>query len=92
MEAIDTVARTQQTDAGADPAAQIGDREVVRGVLGRLQPPQREVVDLAFFKGLSHTEIAARLRQPLGTVKTRMRAALKRMRELLDTPAGERVS
>ena len=92
VEAIDTVARTQQTDAGADPAAQIGDREVVRGVLGRLQPPQREVVDLAFFKGLSHTEIATRLGQPLGTVKTRMRAALKRMRELLDTPAGERVS
>jgi len=92
VEAIDTVATTQRTDTWADPATRVPDRELVRGVLGRLQSPQREVVDLAFFGGLSHTEIAARLKQPLGTVKTRMRAALKRMRELLDTPAGERVS
>ncbi len=92
VEAIDTVATTQRTDTGADPATRVPDRELVRGVLGTLQPPQREVVELAFFGGLSHTEIATRLKQPLGTVKTRMRAALKRMRELLDMPAGERVS
>jgi RNA polymerase sigma-70 factor (ECF subfamily) len=92
VEAIDTVATTQRTDTGADPATRVPDHELVRGVLGNLQPPQREVVELAFFGGLSHTEIAARLGQPLGTVKTRMRAALRRMRELLDVPAGERVS
>ena len=92
VEAIDSVATTQRTETGADLATRVHDRELVRGVLGHLQPPQREVVELAFFGGLSHTEIATRLEQPLGTVKTRMRAALKRMRELLDRPAGERGS
>ena len=92
VEAIDTVATTRQTDAGPDPAMQVHDRELVRGVLGRLQPPQREVVDLAFFGGLSHTEIAARLKQPLGTVKTRMRSALRHMREQLARAVAESVT
>jgi RNA polymerase sigma-70 factor (ECF subfamily) len=39
------------------------------------------VVELAYFGGFTHTEIAARLEQPLGTVKTRMRLALKKLRE-----------
>jgi len=92
VEAIDTVATPTRPSAASDPATHVPDRELVRGALGTLQPPQREVVELAFFGGLSHTEIAARLKQPLGTVKTRMRAALRRMREALDTTAGERVS
>ena len=49
--------------------------------LKTLRPEQRVVVELAYFGGLTHTEIAARLEQPLGTVKTRMRLALKKLRE-----------
>ena len=55
----------------------------VKDALHSLRPEQREVVMLAYFGGLTHSEIAAKLRQPLGTVKTRMRLALKKLREML---------
>jgi RNA polymerase sigma-70 factor (ECF subfamily) len=53
----------------------------VRLVLEELPPEQRKVLDLAFFDGLTHTEIAERTGDPLGTVKTRIRLALKALRE-----------
>ncbi len=56
-------------------------RGVLDETLKTLRPEQRVVVELAYFGGLTHTEIAARLEQPLGTVKTRMRLALKKLRE-----------
>ncbi len=59
-------------------------RDAVREALKSLSKPQREAVELAFFKGLTHVEIAAKLRLPLGTVKTRIRQGLIRLRRLLD--------
>ena len=53
----------------------------VRDALGRLSENQRLVIELAYFEGLSQTEMAERLQQPLGTVKTWVRSALKMMRE-----------
>ena len=53
----------------------------VRGAVARLNPHQRQVIDLAYFEGLSQTEIADRLGQPLGTVKSWVRSALKHLRE-----------
>jgi RNA polymerase sigma-70 factor (ECF subfamily) len=58
-------------------------RRRVASALGTLPPEQRQVIELAFFSGLSHTELAAQLNQPLGTVKTRVRQGMIRMRELL---------
>lgn len=55
----------------------------VRAAMGRLKQHQREVIELAYFEGLSQSEIAEKLRQPLGTVKTWMRAGLKVLREEL---------
>lgn len=93
VEAIDTAAAPSRTDHAADdPSARLPDRELVRGAMGTLVPAQREVVELAFFGGMTHTEIAARLSQPLGTVKTRMRTALKHMRAQLARTAGEPVA
>ena len=57
--------------------------ERVRRALEQLPATQQEVVSLAYFGGLSQTEIAARLGQPLGTVKTRTRLALRKLREEL---------
>lgn len=55
----------------------------VRESLAALPEPQRKVIELAYFGGLSQSEIAERLREPLGTVKTRTRSALEKLRAAL---------
>lgn len=56
----------------------------VNTAMQSLPAEQREVLELAYFEGLSQTEIADRLSQPLGTVKTRARLALRKLRDRLD--------
>jgi RNA polymerase sigma-70 factor (ECF subfamily) len=58
--------------------------EKVRGVLKGLPVEQRASMELAYFEGLSHSEIAARTGDPLGTVKTRIRSALTSLRKALE--------
>jgi RNA polymerase sigma-70 factor (ECF subfamily) len=58
-------------------------REHVRAALRELPAEQREVLELGYFNGLSQTEIADATGQPLGTVKTRMRLAMQKLREPL---------
>jgi len=62
--------------------------ETVRGALGGLEAKKREAVELAFFGGLTHAEISDRLGAPLGTVKTRIRAALAELRTALSAEGG----
>lgn len=57
----------------------------VKAALAKLSDSQRAVIELAYFEGLSQTEMAERLSQPLGTIKTWVRAALKTLREELGT-------
>lgn len=83
----------------SDPEEQAGlsmERKHVRGALAGLPPDQRQALFLAFFKGYSHQEIANALQQPLGTVKTRIRLAMQKLRQMLidlkepvDTSASE---
>lgn len=59
----------------------------VRAALASLPAEQREVIELAYFQGLTHTEIAEKLAQPLGTAKSRIRLALQRLRQTLGSHA-----
>ena len=68
-----------------DDSVDAGQREqMVRAALAHLPPEQLELVQLAFFDGLTHSEIAARTALPLGTVKSRLRLAFSRLRRALD--------
>ena len=59
------------------------DAERLRGCLQRLEPAQRQAIALAFYDGLTHSELAAHMRQPLGTVKAWVRRGLERLRPCL---------
>jgi RNA polymerase sigma-70 factor (ECF subfamily) len=58
-------------------------RAAVRAAMTRLPPAQRRVIELAYFGGLTHVEIAERTGDPLGTVKTRVRLGMRKLRESL---------
>jgi len=57
---------------------------ILREAFGKLTPNQRVVIEMAYYEGLSQTEMAERMRQPLGTVKTWVRTALKVLRNELE--------
>lgn len=59
--------------------------EKVRGTLGAMPSAQRQALEMAYFEGLSHSEISAKTGEPLGTIKTRIRAGLLALRKAFAT-------
>jgi RNA polymerase sigma-70 factor, ECF subfamily len=80
------------TEAAADPHDVLELREqgeALRAALASLTPDERQAIETTFFAGLTHAEAAARLNQPLGTIKTRIRSGLHKLRHALTAEAGK---
>src|SRR3954447_15321325 len=76
---------------GADDDALLRlERERVQAALAQLPDREREAIELAYYGGFTQSELAERLGQPLGTIKSRMFTGLARLRELLAEPSTER--
>jgi RNA polymerase sigma factor (sigma-70 family) len=84
--------RGEPLEAAAEPAAPatteeeatLGfERRIVQEALAQLSPEQREALELGYYGGLTQSELAERLGQPVGTIKSRMFAGLSRLRDLL---------
>lgn len=75
-----------EPDAGGDAsalAARADDARVLRRAMTDLTAGERHAIETAYYSGMSHAEVAARLRAPLGTIKTRIRSGLAKLRKAL---------
>ena len=91
-EPLDAISEVRATGISPEEASVYSERQqLVRTALQTLSPEQREVIELAYYAGLSHSEIALKLGQPLGTVKTRTRLGMIKLRDMLRPVLGGQV-
>ena len=89
QESLDVVTDRETVAASPEEMTVMSERQrIVRQAMSVLSPEQREVIELAYYSGLSHSEIAAKLNQPLGTVKTRTRLGMMKLRDALTPILG----
>jgi RNA polymerase sigma-70 factor (ECF subfamily) len=86
---VDESVAQRREEPAENPAVVAEDQSLVQTALAQLPEAQRRVIERAFFEGLTQSEIATRLGEPLGTVKTRARLGLDRLRGVL---GAERLS
>ena len=82
--ALDAASEIHSESGPEDLSSDAERQNFIREALGKLRTEQREAIQLAYFSGLSHAEIASKLGQPLGTIKSRIRLAMIALREMLD--------
>jgi len=90
-EQVDQMELASSYDLAAE-AERNGMMDKARSVIQSLPPNQRKTIEMAFFEGLTHTEIAAMTGEPLGTVKTRMRGGLSTLRKAFQVLAAKPVN
>jgi len=85
-DSLDSASAAEVPDRNPSPFEAQADQEIrtlVGGAMAALPQAQQQALELAYYEGLSHGEIAARLNQPLGTVKTRIKLGMSKLRESL---------
>ncbi len=75
-------------EVGQSPAAETEiwyrqEKALIRAALATLAPEQKQAIELAFFRGLTHVQVAETLNAPLGTIKSRIRTGIQKLREVL---------
>jgi RNA polymerase sigma-70 factor (ECF subfamily) len=81
--AVDEASSTRSREREEDPFVRAGTRMAVARCLEALSKEQRAPLELAYFQGMSHSEIAAAMNQPLGTMKDRIRTGMLQLRKCL---------
>jgi len=88
---LDSDDRSPPSETAADPQDLLAFKQqgrALRDALGTLTPEERQTMEVAFFSELTYAEVAARRQEPLGTVKTRIRSALHKLRRAYEAQEG----
>lgn len=86
LEEMEELTLADNPPSPAEPLTSLLDKEkknLVLNALYTLSPSQRNAIELAYFEGLTHKEISEKLKEPLGTVKTRINLGLKKLKDML---------
>lgn len=92
MESFDDLVCVHHAESPEDALAASAERLRIRSVIESLTPAQRVAIEMAFYAGMTHSEIATKLGKPLGTVKSHIRVGMAHLRKHFKTPPSHKRS